>query len=338
MLFKKMEEVLQYAEMTTGVNFASVKGTINNVEQWHILPILDKALYTSLNTAYTNTTLEADLTNPQKKLLLLCRNIIGSYLCYYYAPKAEVKLSDAGVRRMENDTAKSAYQYQVTNFRAQHLREGEQHCETLLSFLDENKSDYPDWVDSKAFAKFKLLFIKSASEFNDIYTTASPFRNFFAMRFKMVDVEIQIIKQAITAPLFGVLKGKDLAAPDTFTEAENELLSYLKKAIAYYTVAFALPYLAVRFDENGITITSEQGRSTNDNLGKIGDAGDVKISNLIRRCTEDGRQWLQTASTFINDNLSEFPTFEVPTPVDEQNLLHDANSSNNELDGSFGLV
>lgn len=338
MLFKKVEDVLQFAEMTTSVNFASIQGTIRNIEHWHLVPILDKALYASLHNAYQLITLETSLTNAQQELLFMCRNVIGSYLCYYYAPKAEVKLSDGGVRRLETEQAKSAFQYQVKNFRDQHLREAEQHCESLFAFLDENQSSYPQWVESKSFAAFRLLFIKSASEFNEIYTTSSPFRNFFAMRFKMVDVEIQLIKPAITAPLFAVLKGKDLSAPDTFTEAEIELLSYLKKTIAYYTVAFALPYLAVRFDENGITITSEQGRSTNDNQAKLGDAGDVKISNLIRKCTEDGRQWLQTATNFILDNLTEFPSFEVPTAVEEDNKLHDTSSNNNELDGSFGLI
>ncbi len=338
MLFKKIEEVLEFAEMTPGVNFSSIHGTIRNIEQWHIVPILDKILYASLHNAYQLITLETSLTSAEQELLFMCRNVIGSYLCYYYAPKVEVSLSDGGVRRLETDKAKSAYQYQVKNFRDQHLREAEQHCESLYSFLDENQSSYPDWVTSKSFSSYRKLFIKSATEFNEIYTTASPFRNFFAMRFKMVDVEIQMIKPAITALLFGFLKNKDWNSPESFTEAETELLSYLKKAIAYYTVAYALPYLAVRFDEHGITITSEQGRSTNDNMSKIGDAGDVKISNLIKKCTEDGRQWLKTATDYINANLDEFPAFEVPTVVEVENKLEDANSSNNELDGSFGLV
>jgi len=338
MLFKKIEEVLEFAEMTASVNFASIHGTIRNIEQWHLVPILDKALYTSLHNAYQDVTDEEDLSAANKNLLLWCRYVIGSYLCYHYAPKAEVSLSDGGVRRLETDKAKTAFQYQVKNFRDQHLREAEQHCESLYSFLDENKDDYPTWTSSKSYTAYKKLFIKSATEFNELYTTASPFRNFFAMRFKMVDVEIQMIKPALTSPLFAALKEKDLSAPETFTDAETELLSYLKKAIAYYTVAYALPYVAVRFDENGITITSEQGRSTNDNLGKMGDAGDVKISNLIKKCTEDGRQWLKTATDYINANLDEFPSFEVPTVVEVENKLEDANSSNNELNGSFGLV
>ena len=125
MLFKITASVLQYAELTT-IQFASVKPTIRLVEQQHILPVLGSVLYKSLNDAYTATEDENSLTDDQKDLLEKCRCVIGPLLCYYYAPKAEVKLGDAGAQRSESESLKSAYQNQVVNFREQNLREGEQ--------------------------------------------------------------------------------------------------------------------------------------------------------------------------------------------------------------------
>ncbi len=263
--------------------------------------------------------------------------LIGPYVAYYYAPKAEISLSDAGPRRQETNTAKSAYGYQVVNYREQKLREGEIAAESLLQFLEDNKTAYPDWVASTAFKKYRSLFIKNAKEFNELFQSASPYRNYWAWRYKMYDVEQQIIKKEIGKELFDYLKDIDEDAAGTYSEAETELLYKLKKAIAYFTVAYAIPFHNVRLDSNGITVVSGNNTVANkDQDGRRAASGD-DLSHIARDADGDARGWMQDALDYIIANAVEFPLYPVVVAsyitADEY-----CDGSNECLGSSYGLI
>lgn len=332
MLFKDTKKLVDYAEITASTNFLSVKPTIQRIEENHIVSILGKELYKELNGNYTDAEEEKELSEEHQALLLQCRKVIGSYLGYYYAAIAELKFSDAGVRRSETASEKTAYQYQVRNFRDASLLNGEAATENLLEFLEENKEDYADWVTSKAFTRYRSLFIKSGKEFNEFFTSHSPYRNYWAMRSKMQDVEEQAIRAAIGDALFDALKEKDRAATPDFTDKEQKLLFKLKKAIANFTVSFAIPLLAVRIDANGITVATSGARTSRDEDAQRQNATDNNMSNIIRATQTSGQAWLKDALKYLNDNATDFEDWDGAAAEDTQ----DDYDINNDLKGSFG--
>ena len=115
MLFKDSNKIQEFAPIGTAVDFNAVKQIITQAESKHLVPILGPE-YTALDEAFTDAVDEVTLTDIQKALLLKCREVIGPYICYYYAPVADGSLTDAGFRRMETSTHKTAYQYQLKNF------------------------------------------------------------------------------------------------------------------------------------------------------------------------------------------------------------------------------
>lgn len=335
MLFKKTDKLLEYAELTT-VNFTSVKATIKMVEQQHLVPILGKELYQSLNDAYTAEADESELEDALKLLLDKCRSVIGPYLCYYYTPKAEVKLSDAGAQRQESTTNKTAYQNQVNNFREQNLREAEQATELLLEFLEDNKNDYQEWIDSQAFTEYRSLFIKSGSEFDKLFTSASPCRNYWAMRATMKDVEENNIRTIIGDTLFAALKEKDTEAEPDFAEKEKDLIYKIKKVTAYLTVCFAIPFLNVRLDGNGITVMAVNG-AQNDAVASRSAAGNSALNIIIEKCEAAAKSWTNNLIDFLNKNATEFEGWPLEAATSTENAPAET-SGNEELTGSFGMV
>lgn len=313
MLFKKTDILLQYAELTT-VNFVQVKPTIKMVEQQHIIPFIGKELYKTLNDAYTSAADEALEDEKLIPLLDMCRSVIGPMVCYYYAPKAEVQLSGAGAQRQESDTNKTAYQNQVVNYREQLLREGEMATELLLQFLEENKADYPDWQASDAFKDYRSLFIKSGGEFDKLFTSASPYRNYWAMRSQMLDVEQNNIRRTIGDDLFTYLKDKDQDPAGTFTDAEKDLLFKVKKVTAYLTVCFSIPFLNVKIDANGISVISPNAVQ-NDALSKRQAAADNMLDVLIKKCEAAAESWTNNLTQYLNDNIPDFPGWPVTLSV-----------------------
>ena len=333
MLFKKTDTLLQYAELTT-VNFVQVKPTIKLVEQQHIIPFIGKELYNTLNTAYTAAADET-LADPKLVPLLdMCRSVIGPMVCYYYTPKAEVQLSGSGAQRTESETNKTAYQNQVVNYREQLLREGEMATELLLQFLEEKKADYDTWQASDAFKDYRSLFIKSGGEFDKLFTSASPYRNYWAMRSKMLDVEQNNIRTIIGDTLFNSLKAKDQdPAAGVFTDKEKDLLFKIKKVTAYLTVCFSIPFLNVKIDGNGISVISINA-AQNDALTKKGPAADNTLDVLVKNCADAAESWTNNLTTYLDDNVADFTGWPLAkttceTPPNEV--------CNNENTGSFGL-
>ncbi len=332
MLFKTTKEIAEFASIDSNTNFYSLKSTLQKVETVHIIPVLGKELYDSLNTAYTAAVTENELTEAQKNLLAQCRGVAGPYLCYYFAPKSDVKLGDSGMQRQETGSNKTAYQEQRIEYREANLREGESAVETLLEFLEENKSTYTQWADSRAFAQYRSLFIRSGKEFDEFFSSHTPYRNFWAIRPKMVDVEENLIRPAITTLLFDVLKQKCTSSTETLTEKEEKLLFKLKKAIAYLSISFAAPFLNVRIDVNGISVLGPI-RASRDEDAKRTSASDLQVSNFAKASAENGNTWLSNAVKYITENPLDFPIW-IVVPVA---TIREEISVNKELGGSFGM-
>ena len=311
------------------------------VEDEHIVPVIGNELYIILNTAYTDATTEASLTDVQKALLDKCRTVIGPLASFYLAARKDVTLSDGGLRREETATTKTAFQYQGANFTDTMLREGERATEALLKFLDTNMTDYPDWVSSAAFTNYKNLFIKSGKEFADAFPSASPYRNYIAMRSKMQDVEENNIRTALGDELFNALKAKDILATPGFTAKEVELIKKLKKSIAYFTVAFSIPFLNVRIDANGITVKTANRTSDDDKSTRAAATNDA-LNSIMKRCEDAGALWLKNAIKYLNDNPTDFtgwPIVVVPVidPAIAQHITNN-DSINQQQTGSYGMA
>jgi hypothetical protein len=308
MLFKESNTLKAFAQLSGTIDFNAVKSTIDFVENQHIIPVIGKEQYEELNQEFQNATSETSLPDRLKNLLKFCRSVVGPWLCYYYAPKADVQLSDAGVRRQETSTSKTAYQYQVKQFIEAALLEAELSTEFLLNYLEDNLTDFPLWSSSDQFKEYRSLFIKTGREMNRYFHTASPSRNYFAMKNKMHDVEQVNIKKFLGEDLFEALKTKD-AGDQNFTTKEKELLHLLKKSIAAFTVSFSIPLLNVRISGNGLTVAADVPRSSNDEMSSRSNANNEAISLIMKQSASTGEMWLDQAKKYLLANPTDFSTW-----------------------------
>ncbi|MFC4261920.1 DUF6712 family protein [Ferruginibacter yonginensis] len=328
MLFKTSIILRQYCSLGE-TNFFAIKSTIQNVEDKHIIPVLGREQYNALNEAYKNATDETLAPGPLKELLEQCRKVIAPYVCYYHAPKADATLSDAGFKRSETESSKTAYQYQLANYREANLLEAEAATENLISFLEAEINNYELWANSDAYKTYKSLFIRKASEFNDFFPSASPYRNFFAMKPKMLAVEEMGIRNFLGDALFADIKTKYNGA-GALSEKEQVLLFKLKNAIANLTVAAAVPLLNVKIAENGLTLSTAGARSTNDNINSRSAADANAINALIETCKNTGKSWIENAGKFLKENATDFATW-------PGNVSQTVSIGRNEQNSVFGI-
>lgn len=323
MLFKNTISISQFAPIAITTNFANLSPIVRNVEADFILPVLGETTYDGLNGAYTAATDENSLTSTQKALLQKCRDAIAPMVAYNFLPGAEVKLSDAGAQRMETGSNKTAYQNQVVNFREQVLRDHDKAIERLYKFLEANKTDYPDWQTSDEYADYQSLFIKTGGEFDKNVRTSSPYRNYYAIRNYIFDVEQNTIQKLLGTDLFTSLKETGADPAGTFTAIEKDLLIKVRKATAFLATAKAIPFLNVQLDSDGFTIIGTT-RAQNDVLAKRVAAGDVALNAYIEACKREAQEWINSIADWITVN--------VPSPVSAVN-----ETGNLDRTGSFGM-
>lgn len=336
MLFKDTRKFSEYGEIQQDTNFASLRSTIRMVEEEYLVTQVGSALYDALNSAYTLATNEDLLSDSNKYLLDKCRCVVGPITMFHIASRKEITVGDAGTRRQETETSKTANQYQVARFKDTMLAEGDRAIEALLKFLDANQSSYPDWASSEAFKAYRNLFIKSGKEFAEVFPSASPYRNYAAMRSKMQDVEENTIREAIGNTIFNALKAKDLLPAPNFTTKEIELIKKLKKTIGYFTVAAALPFLNVKLDGNGITVASVN-RATDDEKASRVAAGNDAINSIMINSAEAGKAWLKNAVKFLDDNAADFDGWPLVEPTETTNDHPTLTQSQDDLNGTFGM-
>jgi hypothetical protein len=332
MLFKTSDKVKEYAQITGDINSASYRVTMEAVEKRYLKPVLGKELFESL----TNTFADGASDEPfdveiEAALLDLCRRVTGPFFCYHYAPKTDVQVSDAGVQRTETSTNKTAYQYQSTKYREENYNEGQDAIENLLAFLEEKIDDFPLWSDSDEFKQYRSLFIKTASEFNSIYPSPAPQRNYWALRPKMADVEEISIKNFLGSTLYNALKEKAKEPTPGFTEKETALIRLLSKAIAYFTVAAATPFLAVKMTPAGITIPAAASFSSNDNENTRAGADPKMLASLIESCNHSGSMWLEQAALYMKENKDDFTDW-------PGNTTTTTTECNKDFESVFGLT
>lgn len=305
MLFKSTADLQQYTEVNSHVNFASLQSSIRRAEKELLVPVVGIPFLADIDTKYNANVLSVAEAN----LLKVLQAALAPYAMSLYIPKAEVNVTDGGVRRMETDTAKTAFQYQVTALKKAYEAEAASAVEYLVEYLELNKADFPAWTASEAFLKYRGLFIKTGGQFNEYFPTATPWRNFLFLRPLIADIEQSLIAAQLGDAFFVALKAKEKTIAPDYTPEEQQLLQLIKKAVAHKTIAEAIARQVVRIDGNGISVIAGGGSGDADSVR--GSVSDNQLSHLRSNTLSWAESWLAEMNSYLNAKASPtvFPEY-----------------------------
>lgn len=294
-LFKTIDEIKLYLSVTKAFKFDSILPYIKQAEAKYIIPAISQAQYDPLNTAYnaTTPTLTTDQTNLLDKIRLPLANL--SYLLYI--PVGQLQLDDAGIRIANTENMKTAFEWQIEMLKKSFQDAGFDGLETLLKFLETNKTIYTLWAASTSYTEFKTMFINTASDFSKYYNINNSRRTFLAINGIMKKVEELIIKPAISTTLYDAIKAQLL----TTISSENQTIitNYIKPAIANFTISRAIAELSVIMTEYGISVFN------NDSTKQATQKEDAsRLSNLQQIAEADGKNYLKQLRDYLNTTAS----------------------------------
>jgi len=217
----------------TESNFAPF---IPDATQKYILPILGKELLALLET-YAEIEEEEDSV-----LVTLYENVIpviSRFTFFIAAPFLDVNVGETGFTVSSNNNFAPASKERVDRHNNALEQLAWDSAETLLRFLEENKSDYPEWVASDAYTMQLRNLINSAVEFDKYVDIDKSRLTFQKLRYEIDNIEkidvITLIGQDLFDSLMLKLKASyavDYYEVNEFTEPETKLLNHLRAFIA----------------------------------------------------------------------------------------------------------
>ncbi|RZJ85844.1 MAG: hypothetical protein EOO20_19490 [Chryseobacterium sp.] len=185
--------------------------------------------------------------------------------------------------------------------------------ELLVSFLEDNKADFPIYADGDERKENRSLLINTSAEFQKAgVQIGNDAQLYQTLRVYQSNAEETYIIPTLTEALAAILKGKILS--NSLTPLESELLKKVQKAVAPYTMIEAVPYLPLNIDSSGIFELSETVGGVSGNVENRNPATERAISRVLMGYCVKAEQHLETLRKFMKAN-AEALSYTVPTEV-----------------------
>jgi hypothetical protein len=286
-----------------------IGGTINkSLQLQSILPFLDQALAEYVVGKIGMETVEElsapNLTGAKKMAQGLMKSAVAWLGVYEYSTVGNVQFTEGGIQRTESDTMKSAFKYQEAGFRKTALKNGWLNIEQLLFFLLDKPTEFVKYHQSHEKTLNTCHFLNFTTDFAKAQCRVPERYTYEALLPYISDVETFCIVDFLGTKLSTILKAKQYKTAETdISEAEKQLITYLRKGIAEMTYHLATVGNLIEYSGNRV-ITRETNRDDDTDLTK-NPSMEILSANYNQR-----RQWadryFRLAEFVIRENADKF--------------------------------
>lgn len=237
-LIKEIADLKEFsAPINAGVDFDTFLPSCKHIEKKVIRPAIGADLYDTLLEAYELSIAQIPTEMPEalKNLLPEVRAVLAPLATLHYKHSVIAGISDAGMVEKSIEQA-APVRLWVNSLQSETLfTEGMDALDMLLEFLEENKGDYQDWVQSDAYTEFHELLMQTTKEFDNEVKIGESRRLFKALRPDIKYAELQVVRKNIGAAFYNRLltARKD----DSFTQDELEVIPMIHAVTANFAIA-----------------------------------------------------------------------------------------------------
>lgn len=320
-LFKTIDELKAYLPVSLTFQLADVMPFIKQAERDYIQPVISKDLYDALNESYNAENHE--LTGEEISLLKAVQESLANLAIMLWLPFGQVQFNSGGIHIVSNDTMKTAFQWQINEVEQALYKAGFSAIEHLISFLEVNADDYPEYKDSDERKELFSHFINSAKEFNRHFDIEISRYIFLKLLPSMNRVEEDKIRSVLHDELFDEIKDQILNG--TLTDDNKKLLRYIRPIVANFTIAKAIDKLPLEISGAGISIIYTAGSSEK----KPADIN--RNASLKNSCEAEAENLLKQLSDFLHKNADTYPLFKNSDAYTENRSSTFENDSNSGI-------
>jgi len=321
-IFDSIQDIKQHVGggANVGMSLSALKPTILITYRKYLQEWLDDTLWNDLITSADAPSTE------QAKLIEYVGLPLALLSMYEYQRIGAVEMGEGGLHRIETEERKTAYKYQENNYRDYMREHGFDAIEMMLDFLEVNETDYPLWVAGSGYARNKALFINTARTFRDVYAYYINRDVFESLRALMQDVEHFAILPLIGQEQFDDLK--EGIYQKALTAAELELIKRIQKAIAHYTIRYAVVQQWIQI--TGTTV-KQQERLEPQSSEKQGVATGQAVSAFISQGNQTANRQINYIQQYLDAHLDTFPLYKAYKEAQQEEEESTDSQSETEL-------
>lgn len=308
-LIKTVEEMQNYLTFNKSIAFERIRPHVVRSQRAKMIPLIGNSLYNELNTAYKNAdykveVMEEKYHEPMSYIQDALSNI--GFLCYI--AQLQLVIGENGIRIAVNENNKTAFQWQIEDFKYQLGLDGYNAFDSLLSYLEINKVDFPNWTSSDAFFVQKQYLVDTSVKFNHHYYINDSRITYLSVRYIMNRIENHVVKPLLGTKLFNKLKSNFVES--NLSDKEKTLIEdYLEPGITLLTVAKGVIERALNVLDSGVSVNLYSYYANlkiyDKKLRSLDDKG-----SMVLQLETDGNAFLQAGRNYVEKNIEDFPDFE----------------------------
>lgn len=296
--------------ISLNIELANIQSFIDDAIDKHLIPAIGRTQFDALvagKDGYTDGSKE-------KTLLILLQKATAGFMLAYYSNTGSLEISNTGIHVSTSTTKRPASDKKLMILRRQSFSDGYGALELAVNYLEVYLNDFPIYKASDEHFNNRALILNTSSEFQlggvNIGNSAHLYQ---VLRIYQSGVEVNTIDALLGTSLTDKLRGLVLNGGGTIKE--KLLIKKLYRPIAYFTMAEAIPYIAISIDPTGIYELSETVGGISGNVENRSAAQEKRLQNAMNALIMSGEAQLETIKQWVIENKTDFMDFTVPEDV-----------------------
>ena len=258
-LFTSFEEVKRFIGADASNELRTVEPYFDDAARDYLVNVLSQEEYDLLLDNFTNDA----LTPAQEILLPLVQNVLANFGYYIFADDGTMSITDSGFMRQEHTEAKSAYQWQVRNFKARRWTNGWRALEKLAKTLYANMDDYTAWRDSAERALFNGLFCWHTLQMKK-YFRIDNWGTMWTLQGEFLRVQEDYILPRITQAVYDSLVADTME--DNLTAKNIPLLPLVQAVQVFGVLKASVLNYGFEFGKDGLATATTEASNNNEQV------------------------------------------------------------------------
>jgi hypothetical protein len=293
-LINNIADLKRHIIVSATFDFLKVLPFAKRVERKIILDLIGQEQY---DTIVVHTFVE-DNTEPINQVKELLEEAVANYSLFMALPTINVLITNSGTKTSENKEASNADWKDKRDLSRSLLKTYNEAIDDAFQIMEENTTDFPEWVASKYYTIFKELIVQQTMVFNEHFTIQKNRQTFIALKPRMREVEDQYFKAMLGAETLSLLKTK--SADEVIIEAQE----LAQKAVVAFTVAKAALTGTFTFTDSSFTVASDQLPWEKQSELSKEDRNDLKADRQ-----KAGEEYLKSLKKLVVANPTLFPAY-----------------------------
>lgn len=245
-----------------------------------LIPIVGQQFYDTIQAAYNDNT----LTDDQRIILKLMQMVSVTHGYADGLALGHITISDTGAKKFQPKDTTPVAKWEFEKAQRALLNLAWRSADALIAHLYETKP--AEWLLSDAYKESSGLLIKTGAEFNKLYGLRFPYITFFRIRHRIADSQTLYLKDILSESLLKYF------IDDNIVTAMTQQSFYLKKALAYFTIAMCCRHDNVSFGPEGFTVLHQVDDNT---FGSRTQAPGLDVDMKARASEQEANNFLNRA-------------------------------------------